>query len=250
MNESAILCEGYYDRAFWGRLLEEVKCRPEKPPPGKKGIDDFGEELNPGEFAFRSQSGHFIRLVPCGGKTQVLPFARARLRLRPTKPIFRLVLNVDSDIHADGTSHSTKIIGKASVQTMLQKLDPAVQETSEGHFTIDNGLTEVCILQWEASDPASKELPNQQSLERLVCAAIIAVYPERGSCVETWLNSRQNILAAGPKEFAWSHMAGWYAENACNDFFRCVWEEEKIANALKTRLKASGVWQVAERLAQ
>lgn len=229
--------------------MEQVKCSATKPPKGKKIIDPFGEELSPGEYAFASKSGAFIRLNPCGGKTDVLPAARARLKIRIIKPLSRLVLNVDSDLNADGTPSKTVQVSREAIKTMLQQLEPTVQETPEGYFKFDDG-TEIAIVRWETNDPASLVLPNQQSLERLVCAAINGTFAERGQCVRTWLDSRHDAPEAGAKAFAWSHLAGWYAEKGCNDFYRHIWQIPGILPELETRLRASGAWQIAEELAK
>jgi hypothetical protein len=97
-------------------------------------------------------------------------------------------------------------------------------------------------------DPPSAGLPAQQSLERLVCAALVAAYPPRGPAVTNWLDSRPAAPVAGPKEFAWSHMAGWYAEYGSDAFFRKLWLDAPAVTELQTRLTACGAWRVAEAL--
>ena len=97
-------------------------------------------------------------------------------------------------------------------------------------------------------DPPSAGLPAQQSLERLVCAALVAAYPPRGPAVTNLLDSRPAAPVAGPKEFAWSHMAGWYAEYGSDAFFRKLWLDAPAVTELQTRLTACGAWRVAEAL--
>jgi len=50
------------------------------------------------------------------------------------------------------------------------------------------------------------------------------------------------------KEYAWSYMAGWYAGNGCDDFYRCLWDDDAIVAELKSRLEESGVWPIIEHL--
>ena len=45
---------------------------------------------------------------------------------------------------------------------------------------------------------------------------------------------------------AWSHVAGWYADKGLDAFFRCSWEDQLIAKALREQRDRSGAWAVAE----
>ncbi len=120
---------------------------------------------------------------------------------------------------------------------------------TDGEIEVDSGATKVALVQWEASDPPRPGLPDQQTLERLVCAAVIAAYPPRANAVQNWLASRPQPPAANPKEHAWSHMAGWYAEQGCEAFYVNIWQDPAIANQLELRLRASGAWQIAATIA-
>ena len=112
------------------------------------------------------------------------------------------------------------------------------------------GRTLVCLIRWEADDQVAAGLPNQQTLERLVCAALVAAYPDRGPAVQDWLDSRPDAPAAGPKEFGWSHMAGWHADQGCEAFFRVLWKNQSVVTQLESRLRQCGAWRVAEALAE
>ena len=61
---------------------------------------------------------------------------------------------------------------------------------------------------------------------------------------------RREAPQAGPKEFGWSFMAGWYAERGCEGFYRTIWEDPAVANELEDRLRKAGAWRVAEALTQ
>ena len=103
-------------------------------------------------------------------------------------------------------------------------------ETNEhDEFLLDGGKTVISIVRWKASDAASPGLPAQQTLERLVCAALVEAYPQRGQAVQEWLDSRSDGPKAGIKEFGWSYMAGWYAEYGCEAFLGKLWNDKRVA---------------------
>jgi hypothetical protein len=54
--------------------------------------------------------------------------------------------------------------------------------------------------------------------------------------------------SAGPKEHAWSHMAGWYADKGCDDFYQALWRDDAVIPHLRSRLEASGAWGAVEAL--
>lgn len=109
--------------------------------------------------------------------------------------------------------------------------------------------TTLHLVRWEADDADCPGLPARQTLERLVCSALHTVYPERTAAVARWLDSRPGASAYGGKEFAWSHMAGWYAEDGCERFYRTVWEDVQVASQLEKRLRSNGSWAVVEAIA-
>lgn len=78
---------------------------------------------------------------------------------------------------------------------------------------------------------------------------MVDAYPERAVSVQKWLDQRPFPPSPGVKEYAYSYMAGWYAENGCDDFYRCLWDDPQIVEALKARLEESGAWKIAVALA-
>ncbi|MFH1921347.1 MAG: hypothetical protein ABIP48_15890 [Planctomycetota bacterium] len=261
MKESVILCEGYHDRAFWGGLLEHLGCTDPGKRPGKTGrasvLDPWGDPVVRGHFGYRSKSDRFVRIFHCGGKRNVLREAQNRLREEGNRVrqraslgrLARLVITVDPDVNADGSGVETGF-RQQDLRSLVSEFDSSATENTEGDILLFGGATAVSLVRWEASDPPGPGLPNQQTLERLVCAAVLAAYPDRGAAVQSWLDSRPKGPEAGPKEFAWSHMAGWYAEHACEAFYRAVWNDAQVAGELETRLRQSGAWRVAEALAE
>ena len=251
MSESVILCEGFHDRAFWDGWLTLLGCNSDGFKPGTPGYpasDPWGDKVRGGQFAHRSKSGRFIRLRPCGGKKNVLQEARIRLRLRATKPLLRLIINVDVDRSAVTPSGTTGL-RQQDVLHELQQIDPGASQNADGIIEVDGGATTVALIRWETNDLPANGLPDQQTLERLVCASLVAAYPPRAKTVQDWLNARANPPLPDPKEHAWSYMAGWYARHGCEDFYSNLWRDAKIISELESRLRSSGAWQIAEEVA-
>lgn len=251
MSESVILCEGPHDRSFWDGWLKSIGCTSLRPPPGKKVYDPFSEEVKGGQFAYHSKSGAFVRVIPCFGRDKILPIARNRLKQRVTERLVRLVINIDPDTNADGTSAGATGLRNQDVLAQIQQaeIDSTAKLNADGDIEVDGGATIVSLVRWEASDTVTSGLPNQQTLERLVCAALVAAYPERGPCVQSWLDTRHEPPKANVKEYSWSYMAGWHAGNGCDYFYSGLWNDPKIVSELRTRLEASGAWRIAEALA-
>src|SRR5207248_765203 len=63
-------------------------------------LDPWGKKVTKGHYAYLSQSGHFLRVIPCGSRTKVVPEAIERLGDRAYQPLRRLVLNIDPDVSA------------------------------------------------------------------------------------------------------------------------------------------------------
>jgi len=163
--------------------------------------------------------------------------------------IAHLVLSVDADLPATpDESPKTGLTAEGVLQLVKEAGVEARRE--QRSIILGSGETTVSLVRWEAADKPQQGLPNQQTLERLVCAALLAAYPDRGGPVDAWLSSRPSPSDPGPKEHAWSYMAGWYADRGCQDVYSALWEDGKIAAGLETRLRASGAWQVAEALAE
>ena len=261
MSESIVVCEGYHDRAFWAAWLEHLGCTDpgkQKGGSGRKDVlDPWGNKVVGGQFAFRSKSGRFVRVLPCNGRPNVLPAARIRLQKEANRlaqgasesHLTLLVVNLDSDVSSSDPSGKTGF-RRQDLHTMLTSFDPSPVETDDGDLELFDAQITVSLVRWETENDSGTGLPDPQTLERLVCAALVAAYPERGPVVQDWLGSRPDGPPAGPKEFAWSHMAGWYAENGCEAFYRRVWDDPNVVNELEPRLQNCGAWRIAQALAE
>jgi hypothetical protein len=197
-------------------------------------------------------------VFPCGGdRKKVLREARSRLQEESQRfqqhasrlRLGRLIVNVDSDLNADGTSAKTGF-RRQDLVALLREHDPSSVDTGQVEVTLFGGATTVSLIRWEVRDPLAPGLPNEQTLERLVCAALVAAYPSRAPAVQGWLDSRPEAPKAGPKEFGWSYMAGWYAEFGCATFYQKIWLDKRVAAELKSRLMECGAWPIAEALAE
>jgi hypothetical protein len=247
-EESVILCEGFHDRAFWKGCLKYLGCRD---LPGRRPFfDPFNTPVPPGQFVFASKSGAFIRLLSCGGDKGVLGELEDRLAGRTTNTLRRLVVNLDTDAK-DVAGLALRTAGlRASVESRVAKADPSWTTNADADLALDGGATLVSTIFWSAADPVSPELPAKQTLERLVCAALCAAYPGRGATISTWLGSRAPMPPESPKEHAWSHMAGWYAEAGCDEFYQAVWRDALVVAELEARLRANGSWDAMIAIAR
>jgi hypothetical protein len=250
--ESVVLCEGVHDRAFWKGWLEHLGCEDARPRRGD-AVDPFGETVRKGHFAFFSKEHSFVRVTPCFGDTKVLQALKNRLPDRTTHGLHRLVVNLDTDADAGdpaGIEERTAAL-RAKVEAHASH-DAQPVRLPDGDLAIDRGATLISVVLWSAGDPALPHLPAKETLERLVCAAIVAAHPTRGEDVAAWLGSRRGFFASSAglvKEHAWSHMAGWYADGGCDEFYQAVWRDEAVAIELEARLRPTGAWRVAEALA-
>jgi hypothetical protein len=251
MSESVILCEGFHDRAFWDGWLTALGCNSTGFKPGTTGypaLDPWGTPVRGGQFAYLSKAGSFVRVRSCNGKSKILNEARIRLAERTTKRLLRLVINVDADSTA---SQAPGPVGlrQQDVLHQVQQVDASAALTAAGEIEVDGGATNIALVRWEVPEPSTPGLPDQQTLERLVSAALVAAYPARATAVQTWLDAHPSPPGADPKEHAWSYMAGWYAEFGCEAFYSNLWNDAQVAAELEVRLRKSGAWQVAAALA-
>lgn len=140
------------------------------------------------------------------------------------------------------------------MRSKLRALDPDFREENECFYLL-GGQCEVRIVRWQVNTEEASGLPQKQTLERMVCAAIRAVYVERTETVTKWLESRTDRPKETPKEHTWSYMAGWYPERGCEDFFKMIWRDKgnengTIRRKLETILQDNGSWGIFEELSK
>lgn len=252
-NESAILCEGYYDRAFWAGLLSRFRFTDPglSPHTGERRPlnDPQGKPVRRGHFAFLSPTQRFVRIQPCHARANVLRAARIRLSQADTNPLDFLVINRDWDIDVRNRAADMDGTDEQRIHDVANNLGLTHVSGVPYRFTYRHQNTKVFIVDWRSPREATAGIPHQQTLERLVCAAIAAAYPDRAPAVEAWLRKRPSLPDEDPKAHAWSYMAGWWAHLGCDAFFRAIWDDAKIAEQLESDLKATRIWSVVESLA-
>jgi hypothetical protein len=228
-SQAVILCEGFDDRAFLAEWLVTLGCKEARQDPWKKPVTT-------GQYGFTSPAGRFVRVHPCSGKAMLAEVAGHYVDLHGARPVSRLLLCFDADCPAPAV---------APPGAVLQSLAARRTVDAEGRI----GGVEVATIAWECDDPPDAQgVPSQQSLERLVAAAIVAVEPARGASVARWLSAAP--VTAGPehKAHAYAYLAKWFAPSGCEDFFRAVWRDPAIRAQLEARLRRAGSLPLVEAL--
>ncbi|HET6246911.1 MAG TPA: hypothetical protein VFE47_04355 [Tepidisphaeraceae bacterium] len=250
--EFVVFCEGFHDRAFWKGWLSHLGCT----DPGaqlptastrREVSDPWGGKVTRGRFAFNSPTGHFIQVCPCGGKANIMPLVRQRLKKHTTEPARRIIINEDSDLAVGAPAD---LATPATVETVVRQFDASATQSATGEWQMYGGSLGISLVLWNAGDPPTAGVPDFQTLERLVSAAICSAKGGRGTAIRDWLNSRPNPPPADPKEFAWSHMAGWYASSGGEAFYSNLWNDAAIATELQNRLRANGAWDIVADFAK
>lgn len=244
--ESVILVEGFYDRAFWSGWLKRLGCDDARPlrASGDRGqaTDPFGKPVGREDFAFYSPSRRFIRVRPCHGESQMRDALARRLKERTTAALRWIIFNRDADTTA-GPDDDADERANALTRQLAERYEGEVGEPRMVRLP-DSAIA---VVPWLVRDLPVPELPAKQTLERLVCAALVEAFPERGSAVAGWLSSLRGS-AASPKAYAWAHMAGFYPESGCDEFYQQVWDDPVVALALERRLDATGAGELVRRL--
>lgn len=230
--ETVVLCEGYHDRAFWRGLLLTFGCN----DPGDLGDgtrkpvpDPAGRNVPSGQFVFRGPGDVFVRLVPAHTESSIWPTATGIIADRLLRTSL-LVACFDADT-------------EAGVAGSIRAAPPRLRELLNRHDA------RVEVLMWRCDDPPDRiGVPNQQSLERLACAALADVYPGRAQAVQQWLADQRVAGKPAHKAHAWSYMAGWNADDGCQFFYERLWQCEPVRAALERRLHAIAAWPILESL--
>ena len=256
-KEFRIICEGYNDRAFWSEMLITRRWNEAFDKSTKRTAHDpRGLAVTGGRYAFYHPDSAYAEVIPAGGESNIIPIAEKHLMditgyvqqsVSHTESKYVVVLSVDDDT----TTESGATLPTLSVQHVT-----SVLESVDSQLVVENGVfylfsrnCAVHITRWKA-DPLPKKgvpvrgVPAKQTLERLVCAAICEAYDTRSEDVETWLREKSR----SPKAYAWSYMAGWYAEHGCDDFYREIWRDDDVRPILERQLKAIGAWAIIDTL--
>ena len=221
-DETILLCEGYHDRSFltgWALYLGAQDLALVE----KSVRDPWGKPVTRGHFGFRDPGGRFFRIIPVNTDTQLFPTAAALLQESNTRPIRDLVIVVDADSSVE------------SRQSQLSNLKLRLKDESTARVHL-------AVLGVSEDGPG---IPEHPCLEKIVCSAIAAAYPERSQSVHAWLQTvgSRRSPAESAKGHSWSYMAGRYAGFGCDAFFREIWRDPEIRDHLIDRLRANGAWE-------
>ncbi|MBN2494859.1 MAG: hypothetical protein JXR96_09745 [Deltaproteobacteria bacterium] len=167
-------------------------------------------------------------------------------RCKHGKVIHDLVLSIDDDSRVMDSSSESAPGDWFEKFTHLQGLAEGVEQSST-RKQLANGTT-AHLVTWKTDDADAPGIPRYQALERVVCAALAAVYPEEARSVAEFLeNAGHDRPSPNLKSHAWSYMAHKWPEDGCERFFEHVWEDDRVAAELTRRLEEAV--RVAELLA-
>jgi hypothetical protein len=247
LKSSVVLCEGFYDRAFWYGMLQHLGCRFEREIANLSAPTNYRKAG--GEYDGNTANANFVALRPIGGIKNTKRTLESVIRELPKMAWDNIVICVDSDL--DATKAGTNSWAMTDIQKWVAGVSPDIETavTADGVLELNGGSTKVFLVYWETADAPSEGIPNQQTLERLVCAAMKEVYPERADEVQKWLNTRTNPPSTAMKEFSWSYMAGWYSEVGCETFYELIWKDENLRNAIIGRLEQKVYWGIIQNVA-
>jgi hypothetical protein len=160
-------------------------------------------------------------------------------------------VNVDADLNADGTTNQDRVVTVQHIETMLRGLGENSVMNNLGEFPILGGRTTVSVIRWETDNPPANGIPNKNTLERVICAALTEQTADCGNAVHAWLDGRPIKPAhTSPKEHAWSWLAGWHTDcGSYEGFCTKIWGDSSIAPLLGKQLKKTNAWFVAQQLA-
>ncbi|MCU0655224.1 MAG: hypothetical protein MUF64_08035 [Polyangiaceae bacterium] len=230
-----ILCEGFDDRSFWKGWLLRLGCEELLKAKNKDALPVLATgDRTGGTFDYATPAARILRVVPCNQKKPTEE-ANIKLKRREVDSLGAILINLDLDDRKIEDTHD-------EIETLRQKYGGTA--ISPDAFSLDGGESKVFSAVWwldDTSPPAGT--PEQNSLERIVCWAIINAYPDRGSAVEAWLASRTNPPAEDKrhKASAWSFYAGWYNDHGTGDFYSHVWKDDKVRDFLEKALGKIGL---------
>lgn len=231
-----ILCEGYGDRAFWKGLLNSYGWSEDR------DLKFGGKKITGGRYAYRREE-HALIVTPCGGKTEMPNVFRNRLKRLNTDPLSHIVVNLDADTDAYDEAPTTQ-----KVEGWVNKHAYPIETTQTGlSIEAAQGKTHITWIVWGSLEK-HKRLPTLQTLEHMVCAAMLKAYPDRSIPVESFLAAEPMDEEPSAKNHAMSYMAKWAADRGSEDFFASIWEDQVLAAALKEIMQSTGAWQKIESL--
>lgn len=260
LREVVILVEGYDDRAFWAGLLTQrlgFTIAQGLSIQDKKRLGTAGRHLSKTSIGVK---GHYTyvdpefscitRVVPCieqhGIKKPLRYFLLKLLEGRETRSDLALAGVV---VCEDDDSQ----VGKQKQRTPDKVRSWLPQAGYSGISNIEHGCvlpdgTRVLHLAWWAPDEDHVDIPQKQTLERVVCSAVGELWPERLQHVRTSADGRPEPTGAVHKVLAGTFWAGWHVDDGWSHFYYSLWKFPKLADALSARIDHDGALQAVLEL--
>jgi hypothetical protein len=238
IERAVILVEGYDDRAFWSGFLRQVcQCAPVMAPRPSGGAA--------GVYRYESPSGARVEVIPVqeqrvdAAKLQAL--LNERLRGRATRPDERLrgvvICQDDDQQTAQAPRHDLRWLEQRVGAAFGPGWTPTRAQVSPPAVWLNDGPVVLAVDWWldGAVDPA---LPAQQTLERVVCAALARTSPAQAESARAWLAARPAPAGAPHKAAAAALWAGWRADDGWARFYEALWEDPAVRAELLALLPA------------
>jgi hypothetical protein len=221
MTHGRILCEGFYDRAFWVGLAGSFGWKSDPQRGQREGVTGKGRY-------FLSKDDRGLIVQPVGGSGQITLVLQPLLQSRSTDrhPFPWLIVNCDADTRPDAAS---EVVKGTVAQLGLKEAEAAR------------------LVPFTWTSPTLEHAANDD-LERLIRSAVANAYPDRDAVVRRWMNEPGLAVEAGKesKAHVFALMAGWAADRGCEQFYEAVWQDAAIAKELRTILEASPEWPRVE----
>lgn len=136
---------------------------------------------------------------------------------------------VDADTRAGEPVEARAKSERSRLLNLIQREGIYASLAPDGRIWLDGTTACALPLVWHTDDRSGmKGVPDKQTLERLVCAAMAAAYQGRAEHVQDWLDNRppeDDLPPVTGKSYAWSYMAGWAAQFGVEGFLReAIWQ--------------------------
>ncbi len=221
MRRIELVCEGFDDRDFIGAWLLAEGWRSLRPPRGTSPPRVGGRPVKDGAFAYQLGAESQVVVTPAHSVDRVSPVAEAFIAVAtPENPLDAVVLVVDDD---------------GAVDRMGRDIDAMIKGLRER-----SGGKAPPLFGWMWSDPTppGDQLPRVQTLERVIVATMLQVYPERGPAVATFLSSEPRGPEPTGKSYLWSLFAKWFPDSRGDGALGAIWADPRLRHALLARMNA------------
>ena len=243
--QRVILCEGFDDRDFLQGLLPRLGCKRANDADGKVR-DPWKKTVSQGMHGYRCKDGETFLLVhQVGGKHNLQKVARTYLSDQ-NRPCSHLLVTLDLDDKAESDA-------MAAFAGLAEEFELSPDPSRESRWAKANQTLSAAL--WNSEQSSTPGIPEEQTLERLICTALVRAYEEGcGEAVDSWLAASPYKLGSVPvdatgKRHLWSFFSKWFANYGRDYFFQKMWTEEAVAKGLEQQLRLGGTWARFEEIA-